>query len=255
MKFRGLVERFWRDRSVKRHLPKEFGGRPIIVSPDAALRWLRLDESAFEQTLLTVIKHCITPGMVVWDIGANVGAFAFPAAYRSRAHVVAVEADPFLAGLLRRTASDPANADLKVEIFCAAVSDRPGAARFLIAGRGRASSGLDSGNLSTQHGKSRAEMTVPTLSLDAMLADFPEPGFVKIDVEGSELLALAGAERLLTQVRPIVYLEVNDVTRDSACRHLQTAGYDLFDGDAAPDERAPIDPLTNHNILAIPRPY
>ena len=67
------------------------------------LRWLKPGMAAFEPRLLAIIENFVRPGMVAWDIGANVGLFAYPAAHLSRANVVCVEPDPFLAQLLRRT--------------------------------------------------------------------------------------------------------------------------------------------------------
>jgi FkbM family methyltransferase len=253
MSIRRLAELFWRNRRLRRRLPARFGQRPIIVSPDAALRWLRPDESAFEPSLLALADHRITAGMPVWDIGANVGAFTLPAAHRSRAAVLAVEADPFLAGLLRDTAGLPQNRDLDIEVLCVAIGDRDGAARFRIAGRGRASNGLESGTLSTQHGASRQIMTVPTFRLDTLLEDFTAPAFIKVDVEGAELLLLRGATRLLSEIRPTFYIEVSGASRTEACKIFAAAGYQLFDGDSDPTAPDPAGPHCT-NLLAIPGP-
>ena len=43
---------------------------------------------------------------------------------------------------------------------------------------------------------------------DFLLDHWPAPDFVKMDVEGAELLALQGAGRLLEEVRPTFYIEV-----------------------------------------------
>jgi FkbM family methyltransferase len=36
----------------------------------------------------------------------------------------------------------------------------------------------------------------------------PRPDFVKVDVEGAELLVLEGAHEMISQVRPVFYIEV-----------------------------------------------
>jgi FkbM family methyltransferase len=249
MKLRTLVERLARNRSFARRFPSEFGRRPIQVSPDAALRWLKPDASAFETALLAIARHFIKPGMVTWDIGANVGVFTVAAGHLSGAPVLAIEADPFLAGLLRRTSAR--NPDLHIDILCVAVGDRDGVARFRVAGRGRASSGIEGGELSTQHGETRQILNVPMLTLDRLLDDFPAPQFVKVDVEGAELLLLAGAETLLRDVRPTLLIEVTDKTRAQAARVFETAGYRLLDGDTPPGEQRPASSATT-NVLALP---
>jgi len=249
---RSLAERFFRNRRLLRHMPASFGKRAIYVSPDAALRWLRPGDAAFEQVLLDAADAFVAKGVVVWDIGANVGAFTLAAAHRSGAPVLAVEADSFLVELLRATQAHPGNADLEIDILPVAISDSSGVARFRIAGRGRASNGLDTGQLSTQHGESRAVQSMPALSLDDLLPHFPAPCFVKVDVEGAELLVLAGASRLLSEIRPIIFIEVGRDTFSQASEILQAARYDLFDGDETEAPRSPARPSTT-NLLAIPQ--
>lgn len=251
MTLRRLVELASRNRVFKRRLPARYGGRPLLVSPDASLRWLKPGMAAFEPRLLAVIEHFIRPGMVAWDVGANVGLFAYPTAHLSRAKVVCVEPDPFLAQLLRRTAALPANRDLNVETLCAAIGDRDGIARLRIAGRGRSTSGIEGATVSTQHGETREVMTVPMLALDTLLTDFPPPDFLKVDVEGAELLLLAGASRVLANAKPIILIEVNGQTWPEASAILKAAGYELFDGDVPPQDRTPATPSTC-NLLAIP---
>lgn len=249
MKFRTLVERLARNQSFTRRFPPAFGQRPIVVSPDAALRWLKPNASAFEEGLLAAAMQWIKPGMVTWDIGANVGVFAVAAGHLSRAPVLAIEADPFLAGLLGKTSAR--NRDLHIDILCVAIGDRDGVAQFRVAGRGRASSGIAGGELSTQHGESRQVLHVPMLTLDRLLDDFAAPQFIKVDVEGAELLLLAGASRLLREVRPIFLIEVSAKTWSQAAQVFETAGYQLFDGDAPPGEERPASRATT-NVLALP---
>lgn len=251
MTLRRLVELLSRNRTFTRRMSPRYGNRPLVVSPDAALRWLKPGMAAFEPRLLAIIDHFITPGMVAWDIGANVGVFAYPTAHISRAKVVGVEPDPFLTRLLRRTNALPANADLDVEIVGAAIGDRDGVARLRIAGRGRSTSGIEGAIVSSQHGQTREVVTVPMLALDTLLADFPPPAFLKVDVEGAELLLLAGARRVLTEVKPIILIEVNGTTWPEASATLLAAGYELVDGDFPPEERAPASADTC-NLLAIP---
>lgn len=251
MNLRRLVELASRNRTFKRRMPARYGSRPLFVSPDASLRWLKPGRASFEPRLLAIIETFVRPGMVAWDIGANVGLFAYPTAHLSRAKVVCVEPDPFLAQLLRRTSKLPVNGDLDVEILCAAIGDRDGIARLRIAGRGRSTSGIEGATVSTQHGKTREVMTVPMLTLDTLLVDFPSPQFLKIDVEGAELLLLAGASRVLSEVKPIILIEVNGATWPEASATLMAAGYDLLDGDLPPGSRTPATSLTC-NLLAIP---
>lgn len=249
---RTLVERLSRGRRLQRRLPQEFGRRPIIVSPDAALRWLKPGEAAFDPEVTDAVRALVRRGDLVWDFGANVGLFALASAARSGRPALCIEADPFLADLLRRTATLPANRDLKLDVLCAAVGDRPRTAEFAIAGRGRASSGLAEGSLSTQHGASRAMLLTPVLTADALLHGREAPTLVKVDVEGGEGLFVDGAERLIREVRPRFYIEVSDAQRDKVLSRFRDAAYDLFALGA--DGLVPVAPESPpRNFVCMPR--
>jgi len=249
---RRLIERLVRGLALRRRMPRASGRRPIYLSPDAALSCLRLRWADAFRGLFDIADRFVFEGSMVWDVGANVGVFAFAAAHRAgqAGHVIAIEADPFLASLLQKTVSLPANHDLNVDILCAAISNREGVARFLVAARGRASSSLAEVGHRSQAGGIRYAQYVPTVTLDGLMEHFPGPDLLKIDVEGAEILVLAGAERILANKRPVVYVEVGDEQADAVTAVLRRHGYDLFDGDG--DLHVQID-RCSFNTLAIPR--
>lgn len=248
---RSVTERLARGRSLTRRLPSRFGRHSLVVSPDAALRWLKPGSEAFEESLLTAADLLVKPGDVVWDLGANVGAFGVPAAIRSKAATLLVEADPFLAGLLRRTRAHASNAALDLRIICTAIGDRDGVFEFAVAGRGRASSGLAQGRLSGQHGTSRDLMLVPGLTADTLLDTQPHPAMVKADLEGAEDLFVRGADRLIDAVQPVLYLEVFDALRPSIYARLEQAGYAICEIAGRRLERV-AGQQASDNIVAIP---
>ena len=79
---------------------------------------------------------------------------------------------------------------------------------------------------------------------------FPGPDLLKIDVEGAEMLVLAGAEQILTHKRPVVYIEVGEEQAGAVTALLHRHAYVLFDGDG--DLDAKINRCT-FNTLAMPR--
>jgi hypothetical protein len=94
---------------------------------------------------------------------------------------------------------------------------------------------------------------VTTRSLDDLLDQAPHPHLVKIDVEGSEAVALRGAERMLREVRPVILCEVEEANLDEVGKTLTRYDYSLFDASLARDARRPL-PVPVWNTLAIPRP-
>lgn len=72
-----------------------------------------------------------------------------------------------------------------------------------------------------------SEVTVPVTTLDALIAEFGCPDFVKIDVEGHESAVLQG----LSHALPSLSFEVTTIQRNVALdciRHLQALGHYAF---------------------------
>jgi FkbM family methyltransferase len=203
--------------------------------------------------LFRVVREHLRPGDTAWDVGANVGLFSFSAAARcgTAGSVLAIEADTFLVGLLRRSAALPENRAFGVEVLPAAVSDGNDLARFNIAVRGRAANYLDSAGGSSQSGGVLESQLVPTVSLDWLLERFHAPRFVKIDVEGAELAVLRGATRLLSEARPVILCEIFGEARPQVDALLRDAGYTFLDAALPAAERRPLQ-TSVENTLAYP---
>jgi len=232
-----VAERLSRDRVVRRTIITSHGAAPIFVSPDAQLKYLKFGADAFDSDLIKIADCLIEPTSVVWDIGANVGVFTFACALRSRAYTLAIEADTWLAGLIRRSAMLEAYKGRDVRILPAAVSNRDGVAEFLIAERGRASNALASAGGRSQMGGVRERVLVPTLTLDSIAGSQPSPDFVKIDVEGAELDVLLGAQSLLATRRPTLYIEIGASMFHKCTELLKSLEYEAFGIDGRPAEK------------------
>lgn len=197
---RDLAERWSRGRIVRRRLPPEHGGHLLWVSPDAALKLWRRDLRQTDPLLLGLAAELVRPGDTVWDVGANIGLFA----------------------------------------FAAAVADRPGVVELRIAARGRAGNHLSAVAGSTQTGGHREARKVAAITLDGLLDAFPPPRLLKIDVEGAEALCLRGAERLLAEIRPLLVCEVAAENAAEVGERLGRHGYTLFDAALPADRRIPL---------------
>ncbi len=250
---RSLLERLSRGRVLRRRLPAAHGGHALYVSPDAAMRLWRRDLGAVDPFLLTMAGELVRPGMTVWDVGANVGLFAFAAAHAAgpSGRVLAVEADPWLAGLLQRSAGSAPPAYAPVEVLAAAVSDAPGSVELCIARRGRAGNHLSTVPGSTQTGGTREVRRVAAVTLDGLLDRSPAPQVVKIDTEGAELLCLRGGGWLLREIRPVLLCEVTDGNAPAVGGLLRGYGYTMLD--AGSSRREPLD-RPAWNTLALPEP-
>lgn len=178
----------------------------------------------------------------MWDVGANIGLFTFAAAHRA-ASVIAIEPDPRLADLLRRSAE----AFDQVKVLEVAISDSKGSALLNIASRGRAANFLE-GLGTEQSGGVRKTQTVTTLRLDQLLDSFSPPDFIKVDAEGAELKVLRGGEKMLREVRPTILIEIQPSNYQAATLLLKDAGYVLH---SASEPGYPEIRSANWNTLAV----
>jgi FkbM family methyltransferase len=164
----------------------------------------------------------------VWDVGAHRGLFSLMCARNGAERVLAIEPSAANLGALREhLAANPA-LGRRIEILHAAISDRDGEIEFVVNDTDGAVCQIRADGVTPyDHGSSASHGTVPSWTLDSLLARRTSPPvLVKIDVEGAEGLVLRGATRLLSEHRPAVLMEVHNASAGRASIELLTrAGY------------------------------
>ena len=159
---------------------------------------------------LALLCPLLRPGDTVLDIGANIGAHAIPfaAAVGPTGRVHAFEPQPLLHGLLCANAA--LNDATAIRPHRLAVGESAGelALPEVDWTQPNLASALSLADASPA--PAGAEETVPVVRIDEMLSGLKGLRLVKADVEGMELAALRGAEALIRQHRPLVYVEIND---------------------------------------------
>lgn len=166
---------------------------------------------AFEATYLTYkrlfeagpfqgLRGLVGPGTLAIDVGANIGFFSvqFARWVGPSGRVIAVEPEELnMRSLRRRVAQGPAGG--VVDCVQAVAADRAGEMRLA----------LTPGHPGDHHLAQDGE-PVPAVTLDALAAgDSRSVSLVKIDVQGAEMMVIAGARSLITTHRPAIYLEVD----------------------------------------------
>jgi FkbM family methyltransferase len=171
-------------------------GTKWIVGAGEHGYWL----GSYEMNKRLAFERLIPPGAVTYDIGANVGYFSLLAARLAgpEGQVYAFEPLPRNIDYLKKHVA--INAIENIEVVEAAVSAQSGEAHFDLG----ASSAM--GHLAESGG-----ITVRMVSLDEMLAagELRPPDYMKVDVEGAEYEALKGAQELLAQHKPILFLDTH----------------------------------------------
>lgn len=181
----------------------------------------------YEPDIQTALRGLMQPGMVAYDVGANIGYITLQLARLAGdgGRVHAFEALPANLERLRRNVALN-RLDSVVEVVPAAVLDAVRPARFLIGPSD--DTGKAEGSAGRQDLAYQETIEVPGVSLDAYVyADgHPAPDLVKMDIEGGEVLALPGMRRLLADARPVLLLELHGPeSAHAAWDTLTAAGY------------------------------
>lgn len=173
-------------------------GRIAAVLPDRVfVEAIALVHPRVEPEIRRVVGAC-PPDCVAVDVGAWYGPWTRSMSRRAR-EVVAFEANPNVAAVLRKTA--PANA----VVHQVAISDQDGATVELGVSGGRGREGRSSVEPQLHVGAER--IAVPTRRLDSY--GLEDVRLIKVDVEGHELAVLQGARGVLERAHPVLVVELD----------------------------------------------
>lgn len=217
---------------IRKRLPSSLGGGVVFCSPASMLSiWKPGWRSKQALGLLDWARRFVRRDMCVWDVGANQGIFAFAASAMagSGGLIVAFEPDLFLVDLLRRSTVSGTHAGAPVRILPLAVGSEQCIAEFVIARTDRALNHLASSSGNPRTGGERDRTLVSCTSMDWLIGQIRQPDIVKIDIEGAELSALRGAVRLLSEVRPLLIIEVAPENAAAIAELLGAHGYAMCD--------------------------
>jgi len=190
----------------------------MLVSTGSYRRYFYRSLGQIHGDLLTAIEHYVKPGAVVYDVGANMGVFAFAAALSAGAagKIYAFEAEVASAALMARSLRwKLPDREAPVVICPFALADKAGTVSFEVSHYRSAASAIQ-GFGRFQNGGLLHE--VPVFSMDELIPTFTAPTVIKIDVEGAENLVLSGARKTLEKFRPLLLVECTggEVGKESA---------------------------------------
>jgi FkbM family methyltransferase len=253
-KLRSLAARSWyaaHPRSIAWQIKHAMGPVHPIITPLGWGEGLKVriysrdvigksvyQHGVFEPSEARLVTQFLKPGMVFFDLGANFGQYTVLAAERvgvtGRVH--SFEPSARMYGELTFNVALNGLHDRCV-LNNTALSDKQGTARL-----SRYEEGAEVyGSLGTQHWANSSIVgyeEVVTTTLDAYVAHhrIEHIDLIKMDIEGAELLALRGGERLLRGANaPAIVLEMVDENAKGfgysavdTWEYLESFGYRLF---------------------------
>lgn len=181
----------------------------------------------YEMELQQAVADWVRPGMIAYDLGANIGyiSLLLARAVGPTGKVFAFEALP--ANQARLTSNLKLNSSENITLISKAVADKSGSTTFLVHSSG--GMGKLSGS-SGSDGDHPNNISVETVSIDDFVfqGKNPSPQLMKMDIEGGEVLALRGMLRLLKEARPMLLIELHGKqAAEAAWQTLHGANYSL----------------------------
>ena len=192
----------------------------IVCYPDSSYASFIVYARFPEYYEMNFIQSAVQKDWIFVDVGANIGAISLLAASQiTTGKVYAFEPTPTLISKCKQNMRLN-RFDKKIELLALAVSNKVGSIEF--------SSGAESEvNHITAKGESTADsIVVPTTTLDVFSEErkIAHIDFLKIDVEGAEMLVFQGTKKLLAAGKiGIILFELN---KNSA--HFGFAHHDIF---------------------------
>jgi FkbM family methyltransferase len=152
----------------------------------------------YEPHFSGLIASTLRPGDTFGDLGAHAGYHSMMAArvVGPTGRVISVEPTPFICDFFREQL---ALNDLEnCTVVQTAIADRDGRATLMRKAADSRTSTL------AEVDAAGDPLEVPTLAVDTMASSYPPPRMLKMDIEGAEVLALSGGERLFGSAdRPV----------------------------------------------------
>lgn len=195
----------------------------IRGGPLRGKKWIAATGSKFikgnyESFKTTPYLQYIHKGDIVYDVGAHVGYYTAIASeiVGIKGKVFAFEPRPLNIAYLKRHIR--INNLSNVKLYKACVGEKAGQSKF------ETRTGTGTGHISE-----KGNLTVKMVCLDEMYdqGKIPKPDFLKIDVEGGEIVVLQGVKKIIKNFHPIIMVATHDEnTHEFVTKFLVTNNYE-----------------------------
>ena len=206
-----LFKRYIRDPRRNKNGEFNYYGEQVYFPTDSLIFRIAMEEGGvYERDNLKLIQLFLKPDTTLFDVGANIGMMAVPILYSQPVlKVISVEASPNSLSYLKKT-HDAASFRERWQIIDKAVADQPGVVDFHIS---KSANGALDGLRNTDRAEIVDTIKVECTTLDTIWKEQqqPEISFIKIDIEGADLLALRGAKDCISKCRPVILMEWNQI--------------------------------------------
>ena len=208
---------------------------PIFQGPLKGKKWIKGSSingcwlGTYELDKQILFSQYVKTGMKVFDVGANVGYYSLLASVLTGVEGKVFSFEPVPSNINYLKKHITLNKLINVQVVSKAVSDKSAILRFE---KGK--------NNSVGRFAVNGDLEVETISLDEFINDGnPSPDIIKMDIEGAEYDALVGAQEILKNKKPVIFLATHSSELRAKCLKLLTEhGYTILTIDNKPIEES-----------------
>ncbi|MDB5146541.1 MAG: hypothetical protein JWQ57_561 [Mucilaginibacter sp.] len=208
---KNLVKKYIRDPYRNKNGVFTYYGHRVFFPKDSEIFKIAMNEGGlYERENLRLIPLFLKPGTTLFDVGANIGLMAVPFLWNDPTiKVISVEASPNSLFYLNKTHAASLDKD-RWMIIDKAVSDKPGEVDFHLSDN---SNSAYDGLKNTQRVNIVNTIKVECTTIDKIWESQQKPdvSFIKIDIEGADILALKGGLNCINSCRPVILIEWNQI--------------------------------------------
>lgn len=183
-----------------------------------------IEEGIYEKENLMLIKKFVKQNSTMFDIGANIGLMAIPIlSMNKEITVISIEPSPNTFPFLKKT-HDSNQYKNNWILVNEAISNQVGKVDFQLS---TPANGAYESMLDTKRSEFINTVKVNCNTIDHIwdASGRPKVSFIKIDIEGADLLALMGSYNCINNCKPVILMEWNQTN----IKPFNLANKDLLD--------------------------
>ena len=189
-------------------------GHRMLLDPRSRSEGGPFWNGIFDEDDVEFFRAAIQPGDIVFDVGANVGLISIPIGCHLKAlgSGELISFEPIPTNHARLTANMKLNGLEKIaRAYNVALGDHEGTLEISMESKhgGKTGNAIASDILDDEKGYIRYVCTLIRLDTLAEKEKIAKVDFMKVDIEGAEMLFLNGATGFITSHRPTIYGEFN----------------------------------------------
>jgi FkbM family methyltransferase len=199
-----------------------FENGQLYIDDASFVGWQEMVNGIFDSFIYKELADADLTGAVVWDIGAHFGyhSFSFASLVGDSGHVYSFEPNPFNGKRFKMHVDKNPMQAKRITLSPIALSDANGQTMFVFSedvdGSSSSGSHLESAivPLAADTYAAFKHETVECLTIDSFIATkgARSPQFMKIDVEGAEMMVLRGGKEFFAHYRPVIFMEVHNIS-------------------------------------------